>query len=85
MPQPNTQAAVDALPTWRAATGDRAGRFHGAGHGSEVSFFVIDMRDGQGPALHSHPYPRRPSSSSSGALAARSELGPSGRPPVTSS
>src|SRR5215204_2583515 len=56
MPQQNTEAAMDALPTWRAAPGERAGRFEGAADGSEVSFFVIHMGAGQGPALHSHPY-----------------------------
>jgi mannose-6-phosphate isomerase-like protein (cupin superfamily) len=60
MPQHNTETAIDepavALPRWRAAAGDRAGRFEGAVYGSEVSFFVVHMRAGQGPALHSHPY-----------------------------
>jgi quercetin dioxygenase-like cupin family protein len=48
--------AAGALPTWRAAAGDRAGRFEGAPYDSEVSFFVVHMRAGQGPALHTHPY-----------------------------
>jgi mannose-6-phosphate isomerase-like protein (cupin superfamily) len=59
MPKQSTEAARDeagALPTWRAAAGDRAGRFEGAPYGSEVSFFVVHMRAGEGPALHTHPY-----------------------------
>jgi mannose-6-phosphate isomerase-like protein (cupin superfamily) len=60
MPQQNTEATMNeaarALPTWRAAAGDRAGRFEGAPYGSEVSFFVVRKRAGEGPALHSHPY-----------------------------
>jgi quercetin dioxygenase-like cupin family protein len=60
MPQHGSEAPTDdatgALPTWREAGGKRAGRFEGAGHGSEVSYFVVHMLDGQGPALHTHPY-----------------------------
>jgi quercetin dioxygenase-like cupin family protein len=59
MQQQSAEAGRDeggALPTWRAAAGDRAGRFEGAAYGSEVSFFVVYMRAGKGPALHTHPY-----------------------------
>jgi mannose-6-phosphate isomerase-like protein (cupin superfamily) len=59
MPKQSTEAARDeagALPKWRATAGDRAGRFEGAAHGSEVSFFVVHVRAGEGPALHSPPY-----------------------------
>jgi quercetin dioxygenase-like cupin family protein len=45
-----------SLPSWRAAAGDRAGRFEGAPYGSDVSFFVVDAAPGKGPALHRHPY-----------------------------
>ena len=30
--------------------------FEGAGTGSGVSFFVVDMARGDGPRLHRHPY-----------------------------
>jgi mannose-6-phosphate isomerase-like protein (cupin superfamily) len=59
MRKQSTEAARDeagSLPTWRAAAGDRAGRFEGAPYGSEVSFFVVHMRAGEGQALHAHPY-----------------------------
>ena len=59
MAKQTTEAVRDeagALPTWRAVAGDRSGRFEGAPHGSGVSFFVVRMRAGQGPALHTHPY-----------------------------
>jgi mannose-6-phosphate isomerase-like protein (cupin superfamily) len=55
-PEVRTDDAMGALPPWRVAGRQRAGRFEGAGHGSEVSFFVVHMLDGQGPALHTHPY-----------------------------
>jgi quercetin dioxygenase-like cupin family protein len=55
MPKQSTDAA-GALPMWRAAAGDRAGRFEGTPYGSAVSFFVVHMRAGEGPALHTHPY-----------------------------
>jgi quercetin dioxygenase-like cupin family protein len=43
------------LPTWPYP--DRpGGSFEGAPHGSQVSFFVVDMAPGVGPRLHSHPY-----------------------------
>lgn len=59
MPKQSKETARDAasaLPTWRAAAADQAGQFEGAAYGSQVSFFVVHMHDGQGPALHSHPY-----------------------------
>jgi quercetin dioxygenase-like cupin family protein len=44
-----------ALPTWPYP--DRpGGSFEGGGHGSPISFFVVDMAPGSGPRLHSHPY-----------------------------
>jgi mannose-6-phosphate isomerase-like protein (cupin superfamily) len=59
MPKQSTEAARDeagALPTWRAGAADQAGQFEGAAYGSQVSFFVVHMHDGQGPGLHNHPY-----------------------------
>ena len=44
-----------ALPTWPYP--DRpGGSFEGEPHGSQISFFVVDMAPGDGPRLHSHPY-----------------------------
>jgi quercetin dioxygenase-like cupin family protein len=44
-----------ALPTWPYP--DRpGGSFEGEPHGSQISFFVVDMEPGSGPRLHSHPY-----------------------------
>jgi quercetin dioxygenase-like cupin family protein len=34
----------------------RAARFEGAGFGSGVSFFVVNLAEGEGPVLHRHPY-----------------------------
>ena len=31
-------------------------RFEGEGHGSEVSFFLVNNQPGDGPDLHRHPY-----------------------------
>jgi mannose-6-phosphate isomerase-like protein (cupin superfamily) len=31
-------------------------RFEGEGHGSEVSFFLVNNEPGNGPDLHRHPY-----------------------------
>ncbi len=45
-----------SLGSWRTAAGDNAGRFEGAGNGSDVSFFVVDAAPGDGPVEHSHPY-----------------------------
>ena len=42
--------------SWLPAAGEGAGRFEGAGYGSEVSFFVVNAAPGEGPALHRHPY-----------------------------
>jgi len=53
MPPEKTEAR---LPSWRYPDRPTAGRFEGAEHASEVSFHVIDMTDGQGPDLHTHPY-----------------------------
>ena len=44
------------LPTWRYPDRPTAGSFEGAAHGSDVSFFVVDMAPGEGPKLHLHPY-----------------------------
>jgi mannose-6-phosphate isomerase-like protein (cupin superfamily) len=51
-----TDRSTRALPTWRATASDPAGQFEGAAYGSDVSFFVVHMREGQGPPLHAHPY-----------------------------
>jgi mannose-6-phosphate isomerase-like protein (cupin superfamily) len=43
------------LPTWPYA--DRpGGSFEGEEHGSQISFFVVDMAPGSGPRLHRHAY-----------------------------
>jgi len=58
-PENNTDARNEAgasLGSWRAAAGDRAGRFEGSPYGSPVSFFVVDAAPGDGPAPHRHPY-----------------------------
>jgi mannose-6-phosphate isomerase-like protein (cupin superfamily) len=34
----------------------RTVRFEGEGHGSGVSFFLVDIDPGEGPLLHWHPY-----------------------------
>ncbi|WP_448808994.1 cupin domain-containing protein [Agromyces bauzanensis] len=44
---------ADAL---RVGTG-RTLRFEGRGHGSAISYFLVDNDPGQGPDLHRHPYP----------------------------
>jgi mannose-6-phosphate isomerase-like protein (cupin superfamily) len=31
-------------------------RFEGEGHGSGISFFLVDAEPGGGPGLHRHPY-----------------------------
>ena len=50
-----TQSRED-VPSW-GTPGERAeGRFEGHGHGSPVSFFVVDAAPGEGPALHTHAY-----------------------------
>ena len=43
------------MPTWRYDD-RRGGAFEGEGHGSEISFFVVDMDPGNGPRAHHHPY-----------------------------
>ncbi len=37
---------------------DRSGtvKFEGAPHGSGISFFIVNVEPGKGPALHKHPY-----------------------------
>jgi quercetin dioxygenase-like cupin family protein len=42
--------------SWRYEGRETAGQFEGEGHGSEISFFVVDMAPGEGPRLHRHPY-----------------------------
>jgi quercetin dioxygenase-like cupin family protein len=43
------------LPRWPYP--DRpGGSFEGEQHGSQVSFFVVDMAPGSGPRLHQHAY-----------------------------
>ena len=60
MPPDEEKQPIDSrgasLPSWRRAAGAEAGSFEGAAYGSEVSFFVVDARAGEGPALHRHPY-----------------------------
>jgi quercetin dioxygenase-like cupin family protein len=34
----------------------RSRRFLGERHGSSVSFFIVDGREGTGPGPHTHPY-----------------------------
>jgi len=53
----NTVAGVQAsLPSWRRSPDATSGSFEGAGHGADVSIFVVDFGDGEGPRLHHHPY-----------------------------
>ena len=39
----------------KTSTG-RSRRFLGERHGSSVSFFIVDGREGDGPGPHTHPY-----------------------------
>lgn len=41
----------------RAPSASRTIRFEGAAYGAGVSFFAVDNEPGQGPGLHTHPYP----------------------------
>jgi quercetin dioxygenase-like cupin family protein len=46
---------MSTLPTWPYP--DRpGGSFEGEPHGSQISFFVVDMAPGNGPKLHRHAY-----------------------------
>jgi quercetin dioxygenase-like cupin family protein len=45
-----------ALPTWRYEEGGATGSWEGHGIGSDVSGFVVDAAQGEGPAAHTHPY-----------------------------
>jgi quercetin dioxygenase-like cupin family protein len=38
------------------APGHRTMKFEGAPYDADVSFFVVDLDEGQGPELHTHPY-----------------------------
>lgn len=51
-----SRTRAPAVGSWRAAPGAAHGRFEGVEHGSPVSGFVVDARDGEGPGLHWHPY-----------------------------
>jgi quercetin dioxygenase-like cupin family protein len=42
--------------SWLVPGQERGGRFEGDGHGSAVSFFVVDAAPGESPGLHHHPY-----------------------------
>src|SRR4051794_18829892 len=52
----NVTGSQGSLPSWRRGPGASSGSFEGAGHGSEVSLFVVDAAPGAGPSLHRHPY-----------------------------
>ena len=41
----------------RAVTKSRTIRFEGDAYGRGISFFWVDNDPGQGPGLHTHPYP----------------------------
>lgn len=41
----------------RPASTSRTIRFEGEDYGTPISFFSVDNEPGQGPGLHSHPYP----------------------------
>lgn len=50
-------ATENPLPTWRYEEGGTKGSWegHDAG-GSDVSGFVVDAAEGEGPSAHTHPY-----------------------------
>src|SRR5215208_742704 len=52
----NATAGAGSLPSWRRTADATSGSFEGAGHDSDVSFFVVDKGPGEGPSLHRHPY-----------------------------
>lgn len=41
----------------RPISASRTIRFEGDGYGTPISFFSVDNEPGQGPKLHTHPYP----------------------------
>jgi mannose-6-phosphate isomerase-like protein (cupin superfamily) len=41
----------------RPKTKSRTVRFEGSAYGTDISFFGVDIDEGQGPPLHQHPYP----------------------------
>ena len=41
----------------RAPSKSRTVRFEGVAYGTNISFFAVDNEPGQGPGLHTHPYP----------------------------
>jgi mannose-6-phosphate isomerase-like protein (cupin superfamily) len=41
----------------RPVTKSRTIRFEGEAYGTPISFFAVDNEPGQGPGLHTHPYP----------------------------
>ena len=41
----------------RAPSKSRTVRFEGTAHGTDIAFFAVDNDPGQGPGLHTHPYP----------------------------
>ena len=45
-----------ALPTWRYGEGATKGSWEGHDLGSDVSGFVVDAAQGEGPSAHTHPY-----------------------------
>ncbi|MFZ5732427.1 MAG: cupin domain-containing protein [Pseudomonadota bacterium] len=56
-----SKAPASGVHVIRAAdvenAGGRSKMFEGAATGAGVSFFLVDTDTGEGPALHSHPYP----------------------------
>jgi len=43
-------------PSWRYEDGGSKGSWEGADLGSDVSGFVVDAGEGEGPDAHTHPY-----------------------------
>jgi mannose-6-phosphate isomerase-like protein (cupin superfamily) len=48
---------IHVLPAQqRTPNASRTIRFEGEAHGTPISFFAVDVAEGQGPVLHRHPY-----------------------------
>jgi mannose-6-phosphate isomerase-like protein (cupin superfamily) len=45
-----------ALPSWRYEEGGSKGSWQGVDLGSDVSGFIVDSGEGEGPDPHTHPY-----------------------------
>lgn len=56
-----SKATASGVHVIRAAdvenAGGRSKMFEGAATSAGISFFLVDSDTGEGPALHSHPYP----------------------------